>query len=192
MIRTENFAQVPIESLDDLCAWLAQNHDSTESVWIVRYQKSVPDKFVDRLDMLDELLCWGWVDGLARKLDDTRTMQLISRRKQQAWSQTYKDRVYHLTAAGRMAAPGLAAVAQSRALGLWDAYEKVDLLEVPQDLRAALDAQPAAAVFFDAAAPSYRRNVLRWIHSAKRPETRTARIEKTLEASTNETKIPQM
>ena len=75
MIRTENFAQVAIESLDDLRAWLSQNHDSTDSVWIVRYQKSVPDKFVDRLHMLDELLCWGWVDGLARKLDEKRTMQ---------------------------------------------------------------------------------------------------------------------
>ena len=192
MIRTENFAQVAIESLDDLRAWLSLNHNSPDSVWIVRYQKSVPDKFVDRLDMLDELLCWGWVDGLARKLDDTRTMQLISRRRQQAWSQSYKDRVQSLIATGRMAAPGLAAVAQSKTLGLWDAYSEVDLLEVPQDLRAALDAQPDAAAFFDAAAPSYRRNVLRWIHSAKRPATHAARIAKTLEASARRAKLPQM
>ena len=192
MIRTEDFAQVAIESLDDLRAWLSQNHDSPDSVWIVRYQKSVPDKFVDRLDMLDELLCWGWVDGLARKLDDRRTMQLISRRRQQTWSQSYKDRVEHLTAAGRMALPGLAAIAQSKTLGLWDAYAEVDLLEVPQDMRAALDAQPDAAAFFDAATPSYRRNVLRWIHNAKRPETRVVRIAKALEASARRAKLPQL
>ena len=180
------------ESLDNLRAWLAQNHDSRDSVWIVQYQKSVPDKFVDRLDMLDELLCWGWVDGLARKLDDTRTMQLISRRKQQAWSQTYKDRVEHLTAVGRMAAPGLAAIAQSETLGLWDAYAGVDMLEVPTVLRVALDAKPDAAVFFDDAAPSYRRNVLRWIHAAKRPETRVARVAWIVETAARGDKLPQL
>ena len=192
MIRTENFAQVAIESLDDLRAWLSHNHDSRDSVWIVRYQKSVPEKFVDRLDMLDELLCWGWVDGLARKLDDKRTMQLISRRRQQAWSQTYKDRVEHLMATGRMAAPGLAAIAQSQAMGLWDAYAEVDLLEVPADLRVALDANPDAAVFFDAAARSYRRNVLRWIHAAKRPETRVARVARIVETAARGDKLPQL
>ena len=192
MIRTENFAKLAIDSLDDLRHWLSHNHDSPDSVWLVRYQKSVPNKFVNRLDVLDELLCWGWVDGLARKLDTERTMQMISRRKQQAWSQTYKDRVERLKKAGRMAAPGLAAIAQSQTLGLWDAYAEVDAAEVPRDLRAGLDALPAAAAFFDAAAPSYRRNVLRWIHIAKRPETRATRIAKTLEASARRAKLPQM
>ena len=192
MIRTENFAQIPIDSIHDLQLWLSRHHDSPDSVWLVRYQKSVPKKFVDRLDVLDELLCWGWVDGVARKLDAERTMQLISRRRQQAWSQTYKDRVERLTAAGRMAAPGLAAIAQSKALGLWDAYTKVDAAEVPPDLRAGLDALPDAAAFFDGAAQSYRRNVLRWIHIAKRPETRAVRIAKTIEASARRTKLPQM
>ena len=192
MIRVEKFAEVAIESLDDLRAWLSQNHDSGDSVWIVRYQKSVPDKFVYRLEMLDELLCWGWVDRLARKLDDTRTMQLISRRKQQTWSQTYNHRVKDLLAKGRMAAPGLAAVACSRALGLCDADAEVHFLEVPPDLRSALDAQPVAAVFFDASAPSYRRNVLRWIHSAKRAEIRMARIATTLEELARRKKLSQL
>ena len=111
MIRTEDFTQVPIDSLVDMRAWLSQNNESADSVLLVRYQKSVPAKFIDRLHVLDELLCWGWVDGLARKLDAERTMQLISRRKQQAWSQTYKDRVERLTTAGRIMRPGLAAIA---------------------------------------------------------------------------------
>jgi uncharacterized protein YdeI (YjbR/CyaY-like superfamily) len=192
MIQTASFAKVAIDSLDDLRIWLAQNHEKTESVWLVRFKKSVPAKYVDRLDVLDELLCWGWVDGLARKLDDEQTMQLISLRRQQIWSKTYKDRVEKLAAAGRMKAPGLAAIATSKALGLWDAYEHVDLLQVPQDLREALKARPKASVFFDASAPSYRRNVLRWINSAKRPETRTARIAKTLEFSAAGNKLPQM
>ena len=178
MIQTDSFATVAVDSLNDLRRWLALHHGTTDSVWLVRFKKSVPAKYVDRLDVLDELLCWGWVHGLARKLDDGRTMQLISPRRQQKWSKSYKDRCEQLEAAGRMQAPGLAAISTSKALGLWDAYEQVDLLQVPHDLHEALDARPQAASFFGASAPSYRRNVLRWIDSAKRPETRRARIEK--------------
>ncbi len=174
MIQTESFVKVAIDSLEELRGWLSRNHGNTESVWLVRFKKSVPAKHVDRLEVLDELLCWGWVDGLARKLSDERTMQLISPRRQQKWSKSYKDRIERLQAACRMESPGVAAIATCKALGLWDAYEHVDLLQVPQDLREALDSQPQATLFFDSAAPSYRRKVLRWINSAKRPETRVA------------------
>lgn len=192
MIQTDSFAKVAIESQDDLRRWLALNYGTPDSVWLVRFKKSVPEKYVDRLDVLDELLCWGWVDGLARKLDDERTMQLISPRRQQKWSKSYKDRCEELEAAGRMQAPGRTAIANSKASGLWDAYAQVDLLQVPSDLREALDARPQAALFFDAAAPSYRRNVLRWINTAKRPVTRAARIAETLEFSASGKKLPQM
>lgn len=192
MIQTEAFVKVTIDSVQELRQWLSENQDNTESVWLVRFKKSVPAKYVDRLDVIDELLCWGWVDGLARRLDDDRTMQLISPRRQQKWSKTYKDRCEQLAAAGRMQAPGLAAIDLSKALGLWDAYEQVDLLQVPPDLREALDARPQAALFFDAAAPSYRRNVLRWIDSAKRPDTRVARVAKTQQFCAFGKKLPQM
>ena len=158
-------------SIDALRAWLAANHSRTEGVWVVRYRKSVPGKFVDRLAVLDELLCFGWIDGIARKLDDDRTMQLIFPRRQQAWAQSYKDRVAQLERDGRMAAPGQAAIEESKRLGLWDAYAAVDALLVPDDLRTALRAKPPAKAVFDASPPSYRRNVLRWIAQAKRPET---------------------
>jgi uncharacterized protein YdeI (YjbR/CyaY-like superfamily) len=101
-----------------LRAWLAANHARDECVWIVRYQKSVPDKHVSRLELLDELLCWGWVDGIARKIDAERTMQLAFPRQQQAWAQWYKDRAERLEAEGRMAEPGRAAIARAQALGL--------------------------------------------------------------------------
>ena len=192
MIKTEAFVKVDINSLEELRRWLSRNHSNTESVWLVRFKKSVPAKYLDRLDVLDELLCWGWVDGLARKLDDERTMHLISPRRQQKWSKSYKDRVEHLQAACRMEIPGLAAIATSKALGQWNACEQVDALQVPKDLREALDSQPQAALFFDAAAPSYRRNVLRWINSARRPETRAARVDQTKQFSARGNKLPQM
>jgi len=192
MIPTERFEQVEVKSLAELRTWLAANHAREEGVWLVRYKKDTPDRFVDRLDVLDELLCWGWVDGLARKLDESRTMQLVTPRRQQAWAQSYKQRVELLEAEGRMKAPGRAAIERSKALGLWDAYAPVDALAVPDDLRAALAARPFAERFFDGAAPSYRRNVLRWITAAKKPETRAKRITTTVDLSAAGEKVPQM
>lgn len=128
MIPTERFAKVEVASLDELRHWLARYHAQEESVWLVRYKKNVPDKFIDRLELLEELLCLGWIDGLARKLDEERTMQLISPRRQQAWAKSYKDRAAGLIAEGRMQASGLAAIERSKALGLWDATAEIDAL----------------------------------------------------------------
>jgi uncharacterized protein YdeI (YjbR/CyaY-like superfamily) len=119
-------------------------------------------------------------------------MQLISPRKQQAWAQTYKDRAARLSAEGRMQAPGLAAIARSKRLGLWNATAAIDALEVPKDLRAALDRHRAAARHFDAAAPSYRRNVLRWVSLAKKAPTRAKRIAHVVEHSRRGTKVPNL
>jgi uncharacterized protein YdeI (YjbR/CyaY-like superfamily) len=192
MIETDRFQQVAIASLAELRAWLSDNHAREDSVWLVRFRNTVPDKFVDRRDALDELLCFGWIDGMARKLDEQRTMQLISRRRQQAWSQSYKDRVARLEAEGRMQLPGRAAVARSKALGLWDAYADVDALLVPKDLEAALAATPSGLSKFVGAAPSYRRNVLRWISAAKLPATRAKRISAAVAAAAEGRRLPQM
>jgi uncharacterized protein YdeI (YjbR/CyaY-like superfamily) len=192
MLETERFASIEVESLEGLRAWLAQHHGQEESVWLVRFKKTVPEKFIDRLDVIDELLIYGWVDGLCRKLDDARTMQLISPRRQQAWAQSYKERVARLELEGRMQPAGLASVAWAKASGAWDAYAAVDALIVPDDLRAALSARPIAETWFDASAPSYRRNVLRWIAAAKTAPTRKKRIAETVRLAALAQKVPQM
>lgn len=191
MIATERFEQVEIASPGALHDWLAANHGQAASVWMVRWKQGDP-RHVDRLTLLDELLCWGWVDGLARKLDDRRTMQLVSPRRQQAWAQSYKDRAARLEAEGRMQPAGRVAIERSKRLGLWDAYGDVDALTVPDDLRAALSVGASATHFFDTAAPSYRRNVLRWLAAARRAETRGRRIAAIVEASSASRKLPQM
>lgn len=100
-IATERFAQVEIRSLAELRAWLAEHHAQQESVWIVRWQQRPGAPYVSRRDVLDELLCWGWVDGLARKLDEARTLQLVSPRRTQAWTAFYRERAAAMEAAGR-------------------------------------------------------------------------------------------
>jgi uncharacterized protein YdeI (YjbR/CyaY-like superfamily) len=162
------------------------------SVWLVTYKKHLPDRYVSREQVLDELMCFGWIDGLRRKLDDNRTMQLISPRRQQAWAKSYKDRVAALILLGLMHQSGLDAIEKSKLAGLWNATADVDTLVIPDDLAAALSRSVTASNYFNAAAPSYRRNVLRWIHNAKTQPTRQKRIIATVEASACSEKLPQL
>ena len=100
MTKTENFLQIQIISSAELHEWLLKNHTQKESVWLVTFKKAVPEKYVSVQEVLDELLCFGWIDGIRRKLDETRTMQLISPRKVEHWSQTYKVRFAKLEQQG--------------------------------------------------------------------------------------------
>jgi len=190
MIPTEGFVQVEVRSALELHDWLAEHHVQDESIWLVTWKKGPGAPFVSVGEVLDELIAFGWIDGLRRKLDDNRTMQMISLRKQQAWAKTYKDRATRLEAEGRMQPFGLAAIAAAKLAGRWDETQAVDALEVPDDLAGALGQQTAA--IFDAMAQSYRRNVLRWLHNVKRPETRAARVARIVETTARGEKLTQL
>lgn len=191
-IKTENFDKVEVSSSSEVWQWLTDHYEQEASVWLVTYKSSNTAKYVSRDEVLDALIAFGWTDGLRRKLDDERTMQLISRRRQQAWTKTYKDRAARLEAEGRMAEPGREAIQRSKALGLWNASDLIDALIIPDDLITALRAMPSADAFFSGTAKSYRRNVLRWIAAAKKPETRAKRITTTVSCSALGQKVPQM
>ncbi len=191
MIDTDRFEKIEAPSVQVLWDWLGGHHSQAESVWIVTWKKGAP-QYISRDEVLDALVAHGWIDGIRRKLDDTRTMQLISPRKQQAWALSYKTRVDRLRAAGRMHPAGERSVAEGQASGLWNATADVDALVVPDDLATAFAENLPAADHWDAFAPSYRRNVLRWIAAAKRPETRAKRLAETAAASAENRKLPQM
>ncbi len=192
MIETDRFAKVVVQSVDELRLWLTANHASQDSVWLVTYKKALPDKYVSRSDVLDELLCFGWIDGIMRKIDDHLVMQLISCRRVQHWAQSYKDRAARLIADQRMQPAGYAAIERSKREGLWEAMAEVDALLIPADLGLAIDASPPARANFEQFAPSYRRNVLRWIKLAKTEPTRAKRIGLTTETAARNEKMPQM
>lgn len=192
MTKTESFEQVEVISAVQLRDWLEVNHTQAESVWLITYKLHIVEKYVSTSDVLDELLCFGWIDGIRRKLDDDRTMQLISPRKAQHWAKSYKDRVVVLEQEGRMHPAGLKVVEEARQNGLWHYMDDVDALIMPDDLVAALEARPPALENFDDCPPSYKRNVLRWIKLAKSPQTRSRRIEKTAILSALNERVPQM
>lgn len=192
MVETERFEQVEVDSSEALWAWLDAHHAQTESIWLVTFKKVVPERYLSRDAVLDALVAYGWTDGVRRKLDDERTMQLVGPRKEQVWAATYKARAARLEAEGRMQGPGRASIERAKAEGLWDVSDPVDALVVPEDLAAALASEPLAEAFFHDAAPSYRRNVLRWIAKAKRAPTREKRIATTVAASGRREKVPQL
>ncbi|MEM6590344.1 MAG: YdeI/OmpD-associated family protein [Cyanobacteria bacterium P01_C01_bin.73] len=192
MIKTENFQKVEVASAQELRSWLIENHTQTESVWLVTYKKHIDNKYVSVQEILDEVLCFGWIDGIRRKLDQDRTMQIIAPRQTQHWAKSYKDRAAKLIEAGRMHAAGLAAIEESKRNGLWTFMDDVDALIKPDDLVEALEGYAPALENFDGSAQSYQRNLLRWIKLAKTPQTRAKRIEKIAVFAAQNQKIPQM
>lgn len=190
MIKTENFDQVEVSSSEELRHWLLKNHRQKDSVWLVTFKKEEKEKYVSREDVLDELICFGWIDGIRRKLDEKRTMQLISPRRTQHWARTYKERAAKLIEAGSMHESGLKSIEISKSNGLWTFMDDVDNLIVPKDLSEELAKYETATEFFHAINDSSKRFVLRWLKLAKTTKTRIKRIEKIAQLSAKGEKLP--
>lgn len=190
MLKTENFKKVEIISQEQLRNWLKNNYSQKEGVWLVTFKKSEKEKYVSRDEVLDELICFGWIDGLRRKLDNTRTMQLISPRRVQHWAKTYKDRAAKLIEENKMHQSGLDSIKEGKESGLWNFMDDVDNLIIPKDLDIALNKLEGAFDFFNNINDSSKRFVLRWIKLAKTEKTRNSRIEKIAKLSSIGEKLP--
>jgi uncharacterized protein YdeI (YjbR/CyaY-like superfamily) len=190
MVKTENFIQVEVSSAEQLREWLQHHYAQKESIWLVTYKKEIREKYVSTSEILDELLCFGWIDGVRRKLDEQRTMQLISPRQVQHWTKTYKDRFEKLEKEERMTDAGRQAVAISKQNGLWHFMDDVDALIKPQDFIECLESHSPAMQNFNAFGAASKRFMLRHIKIAKTEATRTKRIKEiTLLAKENK-KLP--
>ena len=161
--------------------WLASNLDRTEGLWIVYRKKSSSLDGPVYDDLVEEALCFGWIDSRVRRVDDDRTMQWFSpRREGGVWSALNKERIERLIGAGYMTEVGQAAIDRAKTDGSWSQFDEVDALVVPPDLQTALEAAPEAVTAYEALGDSAKKEYLWWIHSAKRPATRANRIEETI------------
>lgn len=177
----KEFERVQIENRAELRAWLQANHARSESIWLVSYKKHVPDKYVSWDEIVEEALCFGWIDSLPRKLDANRSMLLLSpRRPASPWSRLNKQRVERLLVAGLIMPPGLVAIEQARQDGSWTIYDEVEDLIIPDDLAEALAANETAAHYFYAFSDSSKKGILWWLKSAKQAVTRQKRIADTV------------
>ena len=182
MPSAANNERLQVTDIGELRSWLAANQTRTDSIWLVTFKKHVPARYVSRGEVIDEILCWGWIDSLARKIDDDRTMLLISPRKEKsAWSKVNKDKIARLEADDRIQPPGRAKIEAAKANGMWNFLDDVDALIKPDDLIAAFSAVPGSAENFDSFPASSRRGILEWIKQAKQNKTRKRRIDMTAE-----------
>lgn len=188
---SKNLTKIVISSKNELWEWLDENHSSEQSFLLVTWKKTNTEKYISRDAVLDALLAYGWIDGRRYALDKDRTMQLICKRKQQNWTQTYRNRVEKLLLDGKLKEAGLATMRLAQQNGTWLANQNVDNLETPDTLLDALDVEQGLA-WWQSAALSYKRNVLRWLNLAKTDETRQKRINAIAKACRDGQKIKNL
>jgi uncharacterized protein YdeI (YjbR/CyaY-like superfamily) len=157
--------------------WLEANHDA-DGVWIKIAKKGSGIASVTHAEALEAALCFGWIDGQRKGLDESFFLQKFTpRRSRSNWSRINREKAEQLIAAGRMRLAGLAEVERARADGRWEAaYEPQSTARMPDDLRAQLDARPEAAKFFASLDSRNRYAILYRLQDAKRPQTRARRL----------------
>ena len=159
-------------------AWLEGEHASAPGLYVKIAKKGSGVPSVNWEQMVEVLLCFGWIDGRANRVDDRFYVQRVTpRRPRSVWSQKNVATVERLIAEGRMRPAGLAAVEAAKADGRWErAYAGPATVTMPDDLAAALDAEPAARAAYDALDGQNRYAVLWRVHTAGTPATRAKRI----------------
>ena len=164
-------------------AWLKKHHATSDGLWLKIAKKGADEPSVTYPEAIEIALCWGWIDGQKKGLDDRHFLQRFTpRRARSIWSKINVAKVAALVEAGRMQPSGQAQVDAAKADGRWaGAYDGARTSTVPDDLQAALDANPRAKAFFATINASNRYAVLWRVQTAVKPETRARRIEQLVE-----------
>jgi uncharacterized protein YdeI (YjbR/CyaY-like superfamily) len=166
-------------------AWLSKHHARKSEIWLLLYKKHVDKPSVRYDEAVEEALCFGWIDGILKRIDDEQHVVRFSPRQPgSGWSESNKRRVRAMVKAGKMTEAGLALVQAAKKSGAWArAAERSKPLEVPADLRRALARNRRAQRNFDEFAPGYQRDYVHWVLAAKRDDTRRRRIREVVRRS---------
>jgi uncharacterized protein YdeI (YjbR/CyaY-like superfamily) len=162
-------------------AWLAKNHDSEKVVWVVYPKKHTGEKCMSYEDSVEEALCYGWIDSIIKRIDDsTYARKFTPRTDHENWSDVNKERIEKCIREGRMTEIGLAKIKYANAEHpRRSSVPKV--VAVPAFMEKALKANPTVWKNFEALAPSHRRNYTLWITDAKQEETKLRRLKQAIE-----------
>jgi uncharacterized protein YdeI (YjbR/CyaY-like superfamily) len=159
-------------------AWLEEHHATETEIWVGMYKKATGKQVMNWSQAVDEALCWGWIDGLAKGIDDVSHKQRFTPRKPTSnWSAVNVRKVEQLRKEGRMRPPGEAAFARRRPdkTGVYSFEQPGEPAFTPEQ-QAQLEAHDAAWAYWQARPPGYRRTATWWVISAKREETRARRL----------------
>ena len=182
MVAHSDRARFHAETAQQWRDWLVENHEKTDGVWLVTWRTASGKPRLRYEDSVEEALAVGWVDSVANKIDDERSMLWFCPRKPTSgWARPNKERIERLERDGRMLPAGRRAVEVAKANGSWSLLDDVENLVAPDDLAAAFEANPGSREHWDAFPRSARRGILEWIVQAKTPPTRAKRITETAE-----------
>ncbi len=164
---------------EDLRQWLKVNYASESELWVKIYKKNTGIESVTWNDVVIESLCWGWIDGIKKSIDDQAYLQRITPRKTRSnWSKRNTEHSERLISEGRMMESGLVHILAAKADGRWESAYVVSEMEVPEDFIAVLESKPNAKAFYETLNKSNRYAIAYGLISAKKPETRLRRFEK--------------
>jgi uncharacterized protein YdeI (YjbR/CyaY-like superfamily) len=181
-VMVEIGKQLHFANRDEWRAWLAEHHATEKEIWLVIYKKHADQPGIAYEDAVEEALCFGWIDGIVKGIDDKKyTLRFSPRKRDSVWSESNKRRVARLIKQGRMTKVGLAKVREAKKSGEWSkATRREDPTNIPADLAKALRANKQAQQNFARLAPSHKKQFIWWITDAKTDETRQRRILKTV------------
>ena len=199
--KLDTLERVEVTSRSQWRAWLKKHHKRKEGIWLVTWKKATPANHLPYAAIVEEALCFGWIDSLPRKLDEERTMLYISPRKPKSvWSKLNKERIVKLEATGLMTKAGRAKIEAAKhdrtwtildaveAMAMpdeltnasWTILDAVEAMAMPDELTNALARAPLARKHFEAFPPGSRKIILQWINSARTSATRDKRISETV------------
>ena len=176
--KHDNYPVVEFDSASAFEKWLAKNHDASDGVWLKMAKAGSGVKTVVYKEAVEVALCYGWIDGLARRIDDNFYVQKFTpRRERSIWSEINKKKVASLIKAGKMQPAGLAAIEQAKKNGRWAAaYASPASIKVPADFKTELDKNAAAKAFFSKLSGANRYAILFRLANVKREETKKKKI----------------
>jgi uncharacterized protein YdeI (YjbR/CyaY-like superfamily) len=191
MKNADNLPTLSFESQESWEAWLEENHSHSKGIWLKIAKKGTGIPSVDYAEALDAALCYGWIDGQKGALDNEYWLQKFTpRRPKSKWSKINCGKALALIAEGRMQPAGLRQVELARADGRWEAaYDSQSRITIPADFQAELDKNEQAREFFNTLNSANRYAILYRIQEAKKPETRSARINKFIEMLVDQQKL---
>lgn len=170
--------------------WLQKNHIEQQSVWLILYKTNSTKFNLSWSDAVDEALCFGWIDSTRRPIDEEKFIQFYSRRKPKSnWSRINKEKIERLKAEGKMTKAGINSIQVAKENGSWTFLDDIEDLVIPPDLAAELSAHSVANEFYQNLSNSIKKQILYWLASAKKEETRSKRLQ-IIVSETNQRKVP--
>lgn len=178
-----DFPIITFRKTEEFESWLSSHHSESDGVWLRIFKKGAEEKGISRKEALDEALCYGWIDGQAKKMDDQSYLQKFTpRRPGSLWSKRNTEHIKRLTDLGKMNPAGVREVDKAKADSRWEqAYDPPSEMEIPDDFMQKLSTIPEAKSFFESLNKTNKYAITWRLQTARKPETRQRRMKKILD-----------